>query len=117
MFSQVVSIAGYFRTNDLSDMFGDRAAVMAWNTPADQVARARGMHILLDEDAADPHPLIAGQAPAFAKLLAADHIPSTVRIEPGSHDWSYAMRALTGSLGFLTTGWNEALAPGVYAAP
>jgi S-formylglutathione hydrolase FrmB len=114
MFSQVVSIAGYFRSNDLSDMFGDRASVTAWNTPDDQVARARGLHILLDEDASDPYSLITGQAPAFAKLLAADHIPSTVNIEPGTHDWSYAMRALTGSLSFLTTGWDETLAPGVY---
>ena len=114
MFSQVVSIAGYFHTNDLSDMFGDRGNVTAWNTPDDQVARARGLHILLDEDTSDPYSLITGQAPAFAKLLAADQIPSTVRIEPGMHDWNYAMRALTGSFDFLMSGWDETLAPGVY---
>jgi S-formylglutathione hydrolase FrmB len=114
MFSQVVSIAGYFHTNDLSDMFGDRANVTAWNTPDGQVARARGMHILLDEDTSDPYSLITGQAPAFAKLLAADHIPSTVSIEAGTHDWNYAMRALTRSFDFLMSGWDETQAPGIY---
>jgi S-formylglutathione hydrolase FrmB len=107
-FGQVVSIAGYFHVNDLSGMFGGLPAVIAANSPASHAWRARGMRILLDEDASDPEPLIRGQARMFAHLLAGSHIPSTVRIRPGSHDWGYAMRALTGSFGFLTGGWQQA---------
>jgi esterase/lipase superfamily enzyme len=33
-FGQVVSISGYFVINDLSDMFGDKPAVMARNDPS-----------------------------------------------------------------------------------
>jgi S-formylglutathione hydrolase FrmB len=108
LFGQVVSIAGYFHTDDLSDMFGGRPAVLAANDPDQHPWRARGLHILLDEDASDPEPLVDGQAEAFAHLLARNHIPATVRIQPGSHDWIYAMNALTGSFGFLTEGWQQA---------
>jgi S-formylglutathione hydrolase FrmB len=107
-FGQVVSIAGYFHVNDLSGMFGGLPAVIAANSPDSRPWRARGMHILLDEDASDPEPLIKGQAGMFASLLAGSHIPATVRVQPGSHDWAYAMRALTGSFGFLTGGWQQA---------
>ncbi|HYZ56851.1 MAG TPA: alpha/beta hydrolase-fold protein [Streptosporangiaceae bacterium] len=107
-FGQVVSIAGYFNVNDLSDMFGDLPAVVAANGPDAHAWRARGMHILLDEDASDPEPLIRGQAKAFARLLAGYHIPATVRIQPGSHGWGYAESALTGSFSFLDDGWQQA---------
>lgn len=107
-FGQVVSIAGYFHVNDLSDMFGDLPAVIAANSPDSHAWRARGMHILLAEDAPDPEPLIRGQAEMFAHLLAGYRIPSTVQVQPGSHDWTYVMKALTGSFSFLTDGWQQA---------
>lgn len=108
VFGQVVSIAGYFQTNDLSDMFGDRPSVLAANTPADHPWRARGLRVLLAEDASDPEPLISGQAMIFAHLLARYHVSSTVRISPGSHDWDYAMTALSSSFSFLVDGWQQA---------
>jgi S-formylglutathione hydrolase FrmB len=108
VFGQVVSIAGYFQTNDLSDMFGDRPSVLAANTPADHPGRARGLRVLLAEDASDREPLISGQAVIFARLLARYHVSSTVRISPGSHDWDYAMTALSSSFSFLVDGWQQA---------
>jgi S-formylglutathione hydrolase FrmB len=108
LFGQVVPIAGYFRTNDLSDMFGDRAPVLTANTPADHPWRARGLRVLLDEDASDPEPLISGQAQSFARLLARYHVASTVAIQPGSHDWDYAMTALKSSFSFLIDGFQQA---------
>jgi S-formylglutathione hydrolase FrmB len=107
-FGQAVSIAGYFHTDDLSGMFGGRSAVLAANDPDRRAWRARGLRILLEEDASDPEPLIRGQAAAFAGLLAGYHIPSTVVVQPGGHDWNYAESALTGSFGFLTDGWQQA---------
>ena len=116
-FGQVVSIAGYFRTNDLSDMFGDRASLLAANTPADHPGRAQGLRVLLAEDASDPEPLIRGQAEIFAGRLARNHVASTVMIQPGSHTWDYAMTALTGSFGFLEDGWQQAAEREAAAAP
>jgi S-formylglutathione hydrolase FrmB len=116
-FGQVVSIAGYFDVNDLSDMFGDRPAVIAANTPEDHPWQARGMHVLLAEDASDPEPLANGQAETFAHLLASYRIPSTVLIQGGAHDWGYAMTALTSSLAFLDDAWQQAAEQEAAARP
>lgn len=106
MFGQVVSIAGYFVVNDLSDMFGGRPSVIAKNTPSARPRRARGMRVLLDEDASDPYPLIRGQAAWMGALLRSAGVPVTVRIQPGTHNLAYAMRALRYSFMFLTGNWR-----------
>lgn len=108
MFGEVVSIAGYFQTNDLSDMFGDRASVLAANTPADHPWKARGLRVFLAEDADDRLPLVKGQAERFAHLLARYRLSPTVLIQPGSHSWDYAMTALTSSFSFMEEGWQQA---------
>jgi enterochelin esterase-like enzyme len=110
VFGQVVSIAGYFVVNDLSDMFGGRPSVIAKNTPSAHPGQARGMHVLLDEDASDPYPLIRGQGPWMGSLLRKYGVPVTVHIQPGTHNWAYAMRALQYSFTFLSDNWRQAAA-------
>jgi S-formylglutathione hydrolase FrmB len=110
VFGQVVSISGYFVVNDLSGMFGGRPSVIAQNTPADHPRRARGMDVLLEEDASDPYPLIRGQAAWMGQLLRKSGVPVTVHIMPGTHDWAYAMRALQYAFGFLSGNWRAAAA-------
>ena len=106
LFGQVVSIAGYFHPDDESDVFNGDGNLLAANSPDQHVRDARGKHILLCEDSSDGYPLIQGQAASFAKQLAAAHIPATVRITPGQHDWDYAIGALSGSFDFLSDGWR-----------
>jgi S-formylglutathione hydrolase FrmB len=108
VFGQVVSIAGYFVVNDLSDMFGGLPSVIAKNTPSAHPWRARGMHVLLDEDASDPCSLISGQAAWMGRLLAKYGVPVAVHIQPGTHDWGYAMSALQYSFAFLSDNWRQA---------
>jgi enterochelin esterase-like enzyme len=110
VFGQVVSIAGYFVVNDLSDMFGDVPSVIKRNTPSAHPCEARGMHVLLDEDASDPYSLIRGQAAWMSGLLRSCGVPVTVHVQPGTHDWAYAMRALQYSFTFLTDNWRQAAA-------
>ena len=110
VFGQVVSIAGYFVVNDLSDMLGDVPAVIARNTPSAHPWQARGLQVLLDEDASDPYPLIRGQAAQMGGLLRKYGVPTTVHIQPGTHDWTYAMSALRYSFTFLTDNWRQAAA-------
>ena len=110
VFGQVVSVAGYFMVNDLSEMFGDVPPVVARNTPSAHPWRARGMQVLLDEDAAEPNSLIAGQAARMSGLLRKYGVPVTVRIQPGTHDWAYAMSALRQAFTFLTDNWRQAAA-------
>jgi S-formylglutathione hydrolase FrmB len=112
VFGQVVSVAGYFVVNDLSGMFGGKPAVIAANTPSAHPRQARGMRVLLDEDASDPDGLIRGQAAWMGGLLRRAGVPVTVHIQPGGHDWAYAMSALEYSFGFLSHNWQQAAADG-----
>jgi len=110
VFGQVVSIAGYFVVNDLSGMFGGSPALIARNTPSAHPCQARGMQVLLDEDASEPNPLIRGQAARMGRLLRACGVPVTVQFAPGTHDWAYAAAALRQSFTFLTGNWRQAAA-------
>jgi S-formylglutathione hydrolase FrmB len=110
VFGQVVSIAGYFVVNDLSGMFGDRPALVAKNAPSGHPRQARGMRVLLDEDGSDPSPLIRGQAAWMGGLLRRSGGPVTVHVQPGTHDWAYAMSALRYSFTFLADNWRQAAA-------
>jgi S-formylglutathione hydrolase FrmB len=112
VFGQVVSVAGYFVVNDLSAMFGGKPAVIAANTPSAHPRQARSMQVLLDEDASDPDGLIRGQAAWMGSLLRRAGVPVTVHIQPGRHDWAYAMSALEYSFGFLSRNWQQAAADG-----
>lgn len=110
LFGQVVSIAGYFHPDDESGVFQGASGVYDANDPDGHVQNARGKHILLWEDQSDGYPLIQGQAASFARRLAAYHIPATLRITPGEHNWDYATGALDGSFEFLADGWRQQLA-------
>ena len=116
LFGQELSMAGYFVVNDLSGMFGGRPSVIALNTPSAHPRSARGMRVLLEEDAADPYPLIRGQAAWMGGLLARAGVPVTVHILPGTHDWSFAMAALQQAIPFLYDGWRQAAAAAATAA-
>jgi S-formylglutathione hydrolase FrmB len=107
VFGQVVSISGYFVVNDLSDMFGDVPSVIKTNTPSAHPCEARGMQVLLEEDASDPYSLVRGQAAWMGGLLRSCGVPVTVHVQPGTHDWAYAMRALQYSFTFLTDNWRQ----------
>jgi S-formylglutathione hydrolase FrmB len=117
LFGQEVSIAGYYVTNDLSGMFGSRPSVVRENTPLAHPAWARGMRVLLDEDASDPLSLIRGQAAQMAARLRDAGVPVTVSITPGSHSWGYAMSALRRACGFLYDGWRDAATTDVFHWP
>jgi S-formylglutathione hydrolase FrmB len=107
VFGQVVSVAGYFVVNDLSGVFGGKPSVVAANTPSAHPGQARGMQVLLEEDASDPLPLIRGQAARMGALLRKAGVPVTVHTQPGEHTWPYAMSALQYSFGFLTSNWRQ----------
>jgi S-formylglutathione hydrolase FrmB len=111
MFGSVVTIAGYFVINDLSDMFGGRPSDERLNDPSAHPAWAKGMHVVLEEDANDPLSLVRGQAVWMGGLLTRAGVPNTVRILPGTHSWSYALRAFNDALTYLYQFWQRAAPP------
>ncbi len=108
LFGSVVSISGYFVVDDLSDMFGHIPSVMARNDPSAHPWRARGMNVILEEDARDPLRLVRGQAAHMARLLRRAGVPAILRIMPGSHTWTYALRAFQDALTYLGEDWQRA---------
>jgi len=110
MFGQVLSIDGYFIINDLSGMFGSDAAAVARNDPSAHPARARGMHVILEEDSGDPLTLVRGQAEWMGGLLAKAKVPATVRVAPGTHSWAFALEALQDALPSVAAYWQQSAA-------
>lgn len=51
--------------------------------------------------------MIKGQAARFEALLDRAHVPVTMRITAGRHDWADAIDALARALDFLATGWGS----------
>jgi predicted esterase len=107
LFGSVVSISGYFVTNDLSGMFGGRPAVLARNDPSAHPAAARGMNVILEEDANDPLQLVRGQAAWMAGLLHAAGVPAVLRVSPGGHTWQYAIGAFSDAVTYLQQYWQQ----------
>ncbi len=107
-FSQIVSVAGYFRVDAPAGVLARNHALIAANNPVSHASNARGKRILLAEDTSDDLPAIKGEAARFKAVLDRAHIPATLWISPGQHDWSYAARALAGAISFLSDGWDRA---------
>lgn len=107
------SMGGYGAMNTAMQNPGvDLPSVITENTPSAHPWRAQGLHVLLDEDASDPNSLIRGQAAWMGGLLRSCGVPVTVHIQPGTHDWAYAMSALRYSFTFLSDNWRQAAADG-----
>jgi S-formylglutathione hydrolase FrmB len=113
VFGTVVSISGYFVIDDLSGMFGNVPAVMERNDPSAHPSWARGMNVILEEDADDPLPLVRGQAAWMAGLLRIAGVPVVLRIMPGSHTWPYAIRAFNDAFTYLDEYWQQYAATAV----
>ena len=49
-------------------------------------------------------------APGSLRVRAVSDPMVTVHVQPGTHDWAYAMSALRYSFTFLTDNWRQAAA-------
>ncbi len=49
-----------------------------------------------------------GTSPRWGRAVR--RVPVTVHVQPGTHDWAYAMSALRYSFTFLTDNWRQAAA-------
>jgi S-formylglutathione hydrolase FrmB len=105
VFGTVGSISGYFTPNDPSHMFGSGSALAA-NDPENHVAGARGLDVFLAE-AADEEAPIGGQARQFARMLGSQHVPVTLEVRPGHHDWPFVASVLPRLFAFLAHAWAD----------
>jgi S-formylglutathione hydrolase FrmB len=106
VFGQVASISGYFHLDDPDEVFGNDPALQRANTPDQQVARFRGLRVMLLEAGQENTPLVKGEAGRFAKLLIDQRIPVVLDYSPGSHNSEYAVAQQPEVSAFFQAGWR-----------
>jgi enterochelin esterase-like enzyme len=110
-FRVVESWSGYQRADKLKAIFGDRASLLTWNSPMDELARAaaklRRAHTYFWFYIGRDDVRLLGQNRLFATQLARERIHHRFLLLVGGHDWALwrtraplAMRAV--SAGFAS---------------
>ena len=106
LYGQVASLAGYFKVDDPSGVFGGDTATRIANSPDQRIAAAQGMRVLLSDGDHDDLPVVAGEAQRFANLLRGAGIEPLLRTPDAGHDLHYVRRELPALEAFLTAGWS-----------
>ncbi|HZQ27073.1 MAG TPA: alpha/beta hydrolase-fold protein [Acidimicrobiales bacterium] len=107
VFGQVVSMAGYFHVDDPDGMFGKDPAVVAANSPDQHVAVARRLRVLLLSGDHDEESVVTGESQRFKALLDEHHVPATLTITPGGHDWGWVASQFPALIDFLGRPWHN----------
>ncbi|MEV5572003.1 alpha/beta hydrolase-fold protein [Spirillospora sp. NPDC052269] len=105
LFGQVVSLAGYYGVDDPDHMFGGREDLEAANSPDRHLDAAKQVRIFMAVGQDDGNPVVEGSSQQFKRLLDAAHVPATLQVLPGEHDWDFVTRALPAGFDFLRQGW------------
>lgn len=106
LFGQAVSIAGYFHVDDPSGVFAGKSSLIRANTPSLNVARARGLHVMLVDGRQDHQAVVAGQSQSFAGQLRAAGIHATLSLPNGGHTWRFVASQFTQIEQFLDSRWS-----------
>jgi len=104
LFSQWVSLDGYFRLDDPDGAFGDAAARGA-NTPDRRAGAAASQRVLLVEDTSERSP-VRGEAVRMHGLLTDAGSRSALWTPPGSHSWDFVLDQWAAVLRWLDEGWS-----------
>jgi len=104
LYGSVAAIAGYFTTDDESDIFRHNPRLLARNTPDNHIAAAAGMRVMLADGTGDREPVTRGETQRFAALLRTHGMHPYLDIRPGTHSSAYLRTELPRVLEYLLTG-------------
>ena len=105
LFGQVVSIAGYFHSDDPDGMSAGQPDWAAANSPDQHVPSGSALRMFLVADADEADPLIAGEAQRFARLAQGAGQKPALLVAPGAHNWSFVAGVFPDVARFLSSGW------------
>ncbi len=111
-FGQMVSIEGYFNTDDPSGMFGADPAAIAANSPDQQAAALAETRVMVLDGTEDDEPACIGEAARYDKILDAAGVDHETGFGPGAHSWDFVRAQAPTWTGFLDAGWPEHAPPG-----
>src|SRR5437588_501744 len=106
LFSQVVSLDGYFHIDDPSGVFAGDGAAMAANSPDQHPDRARALRTMLDDGRSDKVPLTEGESTRFKGLLDGAGAFSDLVLPQGDHSWRFVSSQFFAMQGFLNASWR-----------
>jgi S-formylglutathione hydrolase FrmB len=106
LYSQVVSLAGYFHLDDPDKVFGTTKATQDDHDPTALVSHSAGYRWFLAEADADALALTAHDAERYSALL--EKAGATVQLvrTQGSHAAGWAINQLPAAARFLSRGWQ-----------
>jgi len=105
LFGQLVSIAGYYRIDDLSGMGAGSPAWEEAYSPDRHVDALAGTRTLLIVDSQEADPLIQGEGERFAGLQRAQGQNPAFVVAPGDHSWPMVAGQVPAVVAFLNAGW------------
>ena len=112
LFGQIITLAGYFVTDDLTNAFGGtatHAAKVAYQTPSNFLKTANQSRWFLSESTQDFTALIHGQAAAWGKKLKSVKENYTISELPGGHTYVYVANEIPNIVKWLN--WPTFTAP------
>ena len=91
LFGQIITLAGYFVTDDLTNAFGGASysSKVAYQTPSNFLKTANKSRWFLSESNQDFTALIHGQAASWGKKLKSVNASYTISELPGGHSYGY----------------------------
>jgi S-formylglutathione hydrolase FrmB len=97
LYSQVITLAGYFVLDDLTNAFGTKpnnSAKIAYQNPSKFLSKANQIRWLLGEATLDYTALIHGQADFWGKKLKANNAQYKILRITGGHDYLFVSAAM-----------------------
>ncbi len=112
LYGQVITLAGYFVIDDLTNAFGyapTHAAKAAYQTPSTFLKVANQIRWFLGESSQDYTKLIRGQAAAWGKKLKSVKANYTESIESGGHSYFFVSNEIPKITAWLK--WEKVKSP------
>ena len=114
LYGQVITLAGYFVIDDLTNAFGygpAHAAKAAYQTPSTFLKVAKQVRWFLGESSQDYTELIHGQAAAWGRKLKSVKASYTLSTESGGHSYIFVSNEIPRVTAWLKWGVVSAPAP------
>ena len=105
VFTQVVSIAGYFHVDDPASMFDNQSDLVDANSPDQHPDAARGLQILLVDGTSESDPVIQGESQRMSQLLDDHDIPNQLVMAPGDDSYEFVASQFGAVTAFLEKGF------------
>ena len=117
LYGQIITMAGYFVTDDLTNAFGGsltHQAKVAYQTPNNFLSTANQSRWFVSESNQDYTPLIHGQSAAWAAKLKKVKASYTISELPGGHSYVYVANEVPAIVQWLK--WPN-FTPSISASP